>query len=204
MVALIAIMSQIGSYVPATSVKLGMLDSVLTRMGGMFKAPYNSCSRLNLWSVAWDDLMQGRSTFMVEMSETSEILQTSTDKSLVVLDELGRGTSTFDGVRFSCFVRTVKRTTSCWLMNIDGHRSCGSAASGAVDAVQNSIYHTLPISSCWNWKAIPRQNSEPAHGLHCRRQNWWHERYHISIPSHQRTRFWCVSVISLTASPKQK
>ncbi|KAF9069829.1 DNA mismatch repair protein MSH3 [Rhodocollybia butyracea] len=96
MVALIAIMSQIGSYVPAASVKLGMLDSVLTRMG------------------AWDDLMQGRSTFMVEMSETSEILQTSTDKSLVVLDELGRGTSTFDGMAIAhAVLQHLVQSTRC-------------------------------------------------------------------------------------------
>ncbi|KAG5652337.1 hypothetical protein H0H81_005358 [Sphagnurus paluster] len=80
MIGLIAIMAQIGSYVPAASVKLGLLDSVLTRMG------------------ASDDLARGRSTFMVEMSETSEILHSATSKSLVILDELGRGTSTFDGV----------------------------------------------------------------------------------------------------------
>ncbi|KAG6821075.1 hypothetical protein H0H93_007234 [Arthromyces matolae] len=80
MVALIAVMAQIGSYVPATSVKMGLLDSVLTRMG------------------ASDDLARGRSTFMVEMSETSEILSSATKHSLVILDELGRGTSTFDGM----------------------------------------------------------------------------------------------------------
>ncbi|KAJ3512522.1 hypothetical protein NLJ89_g3471 [Agrocybe chaxingu] len=80
MIALIALMAQIGSYVPAASVKMGLLDSILTRMG------------------ASDDLARGRSTFMVEMSETSEILQTATNRSLVILDELGRGTSTFDGM----------------------------------------------------------------------------------------------------------
>ncbi|PBK96664.1 hypothetical protein ARMGADRAFT_988633 [Armillaria gallica] len=80
MVALIAVMAQVGSYVPATSVKINLLDSVLTRMG------------------ASDDLARGRSTFMVEMAETSEILHSATERSLVILDELGRGTSTFDGM----------------------------------------------------------------------------------------------------------
>ncbi|KAG6896947.1 hypothetical protein C0992_005153 [Termitomyces sp. T32_za158] len=84
MVALIAIMAQIGSYVPATSVKMGLIDSVLTRMGELVAAS--------------DDLARGRSTFMVEMSETSEILGSATKQSLVILDELGRGTSTFDGM----------------------------------------------------------------------------------------------------------
>ncbi|KAF9533444.1 DNA mismatch repair protein MSH3 [Crepidotus variabilis] len=80
MIALIAVMAQIGSYVPATSVKMSVMDTILTRMG------------------ASDDLARGRSTFMVEMSETSEILHTATNRSLVILDELGRGTSTFDGM----------------------------------------------------------------------------------------------------------
>jgi len=79
-VALITIMAQIGSYVPATSAHLGILDAVFTRMG------------------AFDNMMTGESTFMVELSETSDILKLATDRSLVVLDELGRGTSTHDGV----------------------------------------------------------------------------------------------------------
>ena len=79
-VALIAIMGQIGSYVPADSAKLGMLDAVFTRMG------------------AFDNMMAGESTFMVELSETSDILKQATPRSLIILDELGRGTSTHDGV----------------------------------------------------------------------------------------------------------
>ncbi|KAF7295053.1 DNA mismatch repair protein [Mycena indigotica] len=80
MIALIAIMAQIGSYCPASSVKLCMFDSVLTRMG------------------AYDEISRGRSTFMVELTETSEILRAASPRSLVILDELGRGTSTFDGM----------------------------------------------------------------------------------------------------------
>jgi DNA mismatch repair protein MSH3 len=79
-VALIAIMAQIGSYVPADSAELGLLDAVFTRMG------------------AFDNMMKGESTFMVELSETSDILKQATPRSLVILDELGRGTSTHDGV----------------------------------------------------------------------------------------------------------
>lgn len=79
-VALIAIMAQIGSFVPATSATLGILDAVFTRMG------------------AFDNMMSGESTFMVELSETSDILKLATERSLVVMDELGRGTSTHDGV----------------------------------------------------------------------------------------------------------
>lgn len=79
-VALIAIMGQIGSYVPADEARLGMLDAVYTRMG------------------AFDNMMKGESTFMVELNETSDILKSATPRSLIILDELGRGTSTFDGV----------------------------------------------------------------------------------------------------------
>jgi DNA mismatch repair protein MSH3 len=79
-VALIAIMAQIGSYVPASSATLGILDAVFTRMG------------------AFDNMMSGESTFMIELSETSDILKLATERSLVVLDELGRGTSTHDGL----------------------------------------------------------------------------------------------------------
>lgn len=79
-VALIAIMAQVGSFVPASSAKLHVLDAVYTRMG------------------ASDNIQQGRSTFLEELSEASNILRSCTDRSLVILDELGRGTSTHDGV----------------------------------------------------------------------------------------------------------
>ena len=70
-------MAQIGSYVPADSASLGLLDAVFTRMG------------------AFDKMMKGESTFMVELSETSNILKQATPRSLIILDELGRGTSAY-------------------------------------------------------------------------------------------------------------
>ena len=79
-VATIAVMAQLGSFVPAASMRLGVLDRVFTRIG------------------AGDDLARGRSTFLVEMQETANILNNATPKSLIVLDEIGRGTSTFDGI----------------------------------------------------------------------------------------------------------
>ncbi|KAF7304661.1 DNA mismatch repair protein [Mycena kentingensis (nom. inval.)] len=96
MVALCVIMAQIGSYCPAASVRLGLVDAVFTRMG------------------AYDEIARGRSTFMVEMTETSEILHNATDRSLVILDELGRGTSTFDGMAIAHAVlqHIVKATHS--------------------------------------------------------------------------------------------
>ncbi len=78
--ALIAILAQIGSFVPATSAHIGIIDRVFSRVG------------------ASDDIAKGRSTFMVEMVETATILNDATEKSLVILDEIGRGTSTFDGL----------------------------------------------------------------------------------------------------------
>ncbi len=79
-VALIALLAHCGSFVPATSCKLGPLDAIYTRIG------------------AADDLASGRSTFMVEMTEAAAILHGATDRSLVLMDEIGRGTSTFDGL----------------------------------------------------------------------------------------------------------
>lgn len=97
-IALIAIMGQIGSYVPAQYAKLGMLDAVYTRMG------------------AFDNMLAGESTFMVELSETADILKQATPRSLVILDELGRGTSTHDGVAIAqavldYIVRSIRSLT---------------------------------------------------------------------------------------------
>lgn len=78
--ALITLMAQMGSFVPAAEARIGVVDRIFTRVGAM------------------DDLRRGQSTFMVEMNETANILNNATEKSLVILDEIGRGTSTFDGL----------------------------------------------------------------------------------------------------------
>ena len=91
--ALITIMAQMGSYIPAKSAKIGLVDKVFTRIG------------------ASDDLSRGQSTFMVEMSETANILNNATERSLVILDEIGRGTSTYDGISIAWAVAEYLLTT---------------------------------------------------------------------------------------------
>lgn len=91
--ALIVIMAQIGSFVPAKRAHIGIVDKVFTRIG------------------ASDDLARGHSTFMVEMSETANILNNATSSSLVILDEIGRGTSTYDGISIAWSVAEYLLTT---------------------------------------------------------------------------------------------
>jgi len=94
--ALIAILAQMGSFVPASSAHIGVIDRVFSRVG------------------ASDDIAHGRSTFMVEMVETAAILNRATRRSLVVLDEIGRGTATFDGLSIAwAAVEALHETTGC-------------------------------------------------------------------------------------------
>jgi DNA mismatch repair protein MutS len=101
-VALIVVMAQIGSFVPAEEASIGLVDRLFTRVG------------------ASDDLTSGHSTFMVEMTETANILHNATPKSLVILDEVGRGTSTFDGLAIAWAVAEALHNSAA-----------GGCASGA-------------------------------------------------------------------------
>lgn len=94
-VALIVLMAQAGSFVPASSARIGVVDRIFTRVG------------------AHDDLAAGQSTFMVEMTETAAILNHATDRSLVVLDEVGRGTSTYDGLAIAWSVVEALHEIGC-------------------------------------------------------------------------------------------
>ncbi len=97
--ALIALLAHCGSYVPAQSCRLGPIDAIMTRIG------------------ASDDLASGRSTFMVEMTEAAAILNGATAQSLVLMDEIGRGTSTFDGLALAfAIARHLVEKTRCWTL----------------------------------------------------------------------------------------
>src|SRR3989338_5606785 len=84
--ALICLMAQVGSFVPAKSAEVCLIDRIFTRIGAM------------------DDIYSGQSTFMVEMTETANILNNATENSLIILDEIGRGTATFDGMSIAAAV----------------------------------------------------------------------------------------------------
>ena len=117
--ALIAIMAQMGSFVPAKSCRIGVVDKVFTRVG------------------AADDLMSGKSTFMVEMSEVAQIIKNATDKSLLILDEIGRGTSTYDGLSIAWAVleHCVKKINAKTLFATHYHELTG--LEGKIDNVVN-------------------------------------------------------------------
>jgi DNA mismatch repair protein MutS len=94
-VALITLLAQVGSFVPADFARIGLVDRIFTRVG------------------AHDDLAAGQSTFMVEMTETADILNNATERSLVILDEIGRGTSTYDGVSIAWAVAEYLAQRGC-------------------------------------------------------------------------------------------
>jgi len=118
-VGLIVLLAHIGSYVPAASATIGVTDRLFTRVG------------------ASDNLVRGQSTFMVEMSETSAILHTATARSLVLLDEIGRGTSTYDGVSIAWAVTEhLHSVTGCKTVFATHYHELAQLAD-ELDAVRN-------------------------------------------------------------------
>jgi DNA mismatch repair protein MutS len=122
-VALITLMAQIGSYVPAEAATIGLVDRIFTRIG------------------AQDDLATGQSTFMVEMVETANILHHATPRSLIILDEIGRGTSTYDGL-------AIARAVVEYLHN---NKRCGARTLFATHYHELvEVARTLPRIACMN------------------------------------------------------
>ncbi|MBS3935283.1 MAG: DNA mismatch repair protein MutS [Sulfuritalea sp.] len=131
--ALIALLAHCGSFVPATACRLGPLDAIHTRIG------------------ASDDLASGRSTFMVEMTEAAAILNGATDKSLVLMDEIGRGTSTFDGLALAfAIARHLVDKTRAWTLFAThyfeltqlaaDHAACANVHLGAVEHGKTVVF----------------------------------------------------------------
>ena len=120
-VALITLMAQIGSFVPASSARIGIVDKIFTRIG------------------ASDDIASGQSTFMLEMNEVSHILRNATAKSLIILDEIGRGTSTFDGLSIAWavaeYVHNKKKIGAKTLFATHYHELC--TLEGELDGAKN-------------------------------------------------------------------
>jgi len=118
-VALISLMAHIGSYVPAASAKICLIDKIFTRIG------------------ASDDLSLGQSTFMVEMSEVSTILNNTTNNSLIILDEVGRGTSTFDGLSIAwSVVEYLSKNFTCKTL-FSTHYHELTELEGILDGIKN-------------------------------------------------------------------
>jgi DNA mismatch repair protein MutS len=125
--ALIAILAHIGCFVPAKRAVLGPLDRIFTRIG------------------ASDDLAGGRSTFMVEMTETANILNNATDRSLVLMDEVGRGTSTFDGLSLAwacaAFIAAKIRAFTLFATHYFELTSLATEAPGVVNVHVEAVEH---------------------------------------------------------------
>jgi DNA mismatch repair protein MutS len=133
--ALLTIMAQMGSFVPAASARIGVADRVFARVG------------------ASDELGKGQSTFMVEMTETARILNAATKRSLVILDEIGRGTSTYDGISLA------------WAVTEYLHDCVGCRTLFATHYHElTELTQTLPAAS--NWNVAVREHADGIVFLH--------------------------------------
>lgn len=130
--ALIVLMTQIGCYVPATSAKIGIIDRLFSRIG------------------ASDDIARGRSTFMVEMIETATILNQASEKSFVILDEVGRGTSTYDGLSIAwAVIESLYKVNKCRVLFATHYREL----TALQDSLKNIRCKTLKVQE-WEGEVI--------------------------------------------------
>ena len=147
--ALIAILAQMGSYVPATAAHIGAVDRLFSRVG------------------AADDLARGRSTFMVEMVETAAILNRATDRSLVILDEIGRGTATFDGLSIAwATVEHLHEANRCRALFATHYHEL-TALAARLDAL---ACHTMRVKE-WEGEVVflhevAQGNADRSYGIH--------------------------------------
>lgn len=138
-VALLTLLAQIGSYLPAASARIGMVDRIFTRVG------------------ASDDITRGQSTFMVEMNETAAILNNATPRSLVILDEIGRGTSTFDGL-------SIAWSVAEFLHNEAGCRTLFATHYHEMTAIEKSCRAAVNLNVAvreWNDRVIFLRKIQP-------------------------------------------
>ncbi|KAL2016523.1 hypothetical protein VTK56DRAFT_3417 [Thermocarpiscus australiensis] len=141
-VALLVLLAQIGSFVPAAAMRLTLADAIYTRMG------------------ARDNLFAGESTFMVEVSETAAILRGATRRSLVILDELGRGTSTHDGAAIAHAVLDhVARETRCLTLFITHYQSLARVAAGLPDGRVKCVHMRFTATSSQSTSSKSRSRS---------------------------------------------
>jgi DNA mismatch repair protein MutS len=152
-VALIALMAQIGSFVPASYARVGLTDRIFTRAG------------------ASDDIAQGRSTFLVEMSEASHILRHATPRSLIVLDEVGRGTSTYDGISLAwAIAEEIHNVVGAKTLFATHYHELTRLAEVLGAAVKN---YTMAVRECGNEVVFLRQvvegSAEKSFGIHVAR-----------------------------------
>ncbi|KAK4132312.1 hypothetical protein BT67DRAFT_425717 [Trichocladium antarcticum] len=142
-VALLVLLAQIGSFVPATAMALTPTDAIFTRMG------------------ARDNLFAGESTFMVEVSETAAILRAATPRSLVILDELGRGTSTHDGAAIAHAVLDhVARETRCLTLFITHYQSLARVAAGLPDGRVRNVHMRFTAANKPNLNAADNDDDD--------------------------------------------
>ena len=152
-VALIVLMAQIGSFVPASYARVGLTDRIFTRAG------------------ASDDISQGRSTFLVEMSEASHILRHATPRSLIVLDEVGRGTSTYDGISLAwAIAEEIHDVVGSKTLFATHYHELTRLAEVLGAAVKN---YTMAVRECGNDVVFLRQvvegSAEKSFGIHVAR-----------------------------------